>query len=66
MIVVLQKLNELLHTMQTFGSLLGSEILHLKTFQQKQTRVSKAMCESADDILSQSVELNIIQSGGLS
>ena len=43
--------------MQTFGSILGSEVLHLKTFQQKQTRVSKAMCESADDILSQSVEL---------
>ena len=41
--------------MQTFGSILGSEVLHLKTFQQ--TRVSKAMCESADDILSQSVEL---------
>ena len=43
--------------MQTFGSILGSEILHLKTFQQKQTKVSKAMCEIADDILSQSVEL---------
>ena len=43
--------------MQTFGSILGSEVLHLKTFQQRQTRVSKAMCESADDILSQSVEL---------
>ena len=43
--------------MQTFGSSLGSEVLHLKTFQQKQTRVSKAMGESADDILSQSVEL---------
>ena len=43
--------------MQTFGSILGGEVLHLKTFQQKQTRVSKAMCESADDILSQSVEL---------
>ena len=43
--------------MQTFGSILRSEVLHLKTFQRKQTRVSKAMCESADDILSQSVEL---------
>ena len=44
-------------TMQTDGSILGSEVLHLKTFQQKQTRVSKAMCESAVGILSQSVEL---------
>ena len=43
--------------MRTLGSILGSEVLHLKTFQQKQTRVSKAMCESTDDILSQSVEL---------
>ena len=28
-------------SMQTFGSILGSEVLHLKTFQQNQTRASK-------------------------
>ena len=35
----------------TFGSVFGSDVLHLKTFQQKQGMVSTAMCESTDAIL---------------
>ena len=32
--------------MQTFGTISGSEVLH----QKKQSRVSKTMCDSADEV----------------
>lgn len=43
--------------MQTLGSILGCKVLNLKTFQQKEAKVSRAVCESTEAILHRSVDV---------